>query len=647
MSLSDVSAQRSNQAEFGRLRANYCGWWLANNGFDTSPTHLHTLLASQNPDGSWPDIDYADKSAADWKPSAHFQGCLHDLTAAYAASGFGMAGDAALLSAILRGLDFWLKHDFQSYNWWHNMIGVPAYNLGPVLLAMKDHLSPDQIAMGTMILDHCQLRVTKTNRHVGWRSGGNCIFDCLAAFNLAVFAEDEDLLQAIYSEQLFKYAAITPHDVPPEPLHSPASGVKEDYSHWEHGNLLFNHGYGALLAEGLSRLVLWARGTPLPISRNGLAFVTCYLLDGCQWMARGDWLSYDAFGREIARRAQADSKGRFEGTYLTRAARNLLEFGVESRRAELEALISRASPGNENPLVGNRMFYISDYMTHHRPVYFASARMYSTRTIGTEECNGENLRGHHLADGASYLVRRGDEYAGDVVALWDWHRIPGATISRGEFSETGDLHSAPADAAFPGYEATPIGDAPPDAVMLTLKRWGRTDFVGGVSDGLYGAACFDLAVLSLQARKSWFFFDDAYVCLGAGITDPADSDVFTTVNQCRLVGDVVIFENEDFTALNGRREPAGPVTVWHDDVAYVFPEDTRLVCENTLKTANWKAINASIDAEVSGRLFLLGIDHGRSPKNDSYVYRVYPGIGREEAAEIAVEQSADRRLQYD
>ena len=229
---------------------------------------------------------------------------------------------------------------------------------------------------------------------------------------------------------------------------------------------------------------------------------------------------------------------------LSRAARNLLEFGIEGRRGELEALIARSVPMSEDSLIGNRMFYISDYMTHHRPGFFASARMFSNRTIGTEECNGENLRGHHLADGASYLARRGDEYTGDVPALWDWHKIPGTTVSQGEFTDSGDLHTIPDNFLFPEYEATSLKEhASPNAAVLTLKRWGKTDFVGGVSDGMYGATCFDLAVLSLRARKSWFFFDDAYVCLGAGIADPAEADVFTTVNQCRLVGDVLIFEN--------------------------------------------------------------------------------------------------------
>ena len=82
------------------------------------------------------------------------------------------------------------------------------------------------------------------------------------------------------------------------------------------------------------------------------------------------------------------------------------------------------------------------------------------------------------------------------------------------------------------------------------------------------------------------------------------------------------------------------MTVWHDEVAYVFPNEERIFAENTLRTTNWKTINASIDAEVSGQLFLLGIDHGRSPENGSYIYRVHPGIDRAKAAEI----STDSRL---
>jgi len=44
-----------------------------------------------------------------------------------------------------------------------------------------------------------------------------------------------------------------------------------------------------------------------------------------------------------------------------------------------------------------------------------------------------------------------------------------------------------------------------------------------VSDGSYGLAACDFERDGLTARKSWFFFDDEIVCLGAGIMAAAGS----------------------------------------------------------------------------------------------------------------------------
>ena len=57
--------------------------------------------------------------------------------------------------------------------------------------------------------------------------------------------------------------------------------------------------------------------------------------------------------------------------------------------------------------------------------YF-SVKMVSSRTIGTESGNGENLLGFWLPFGLTYLVQRGDEYDG-LPVVWDWSRLPGVT----------------------------------------------------------------------------------------------------------------------------------------------------------------------------------------------------------------------------
>jgi len=72
---------------------------------------------------------------------------------------------------------------------------------------------------------------------------------------------------------------------------------------------------------------------------------------------------------------------------------------------------------------------------------------------------------------------------------------------------------------------------------------GLTEFVGAVNDGEYGAVAFDFISPHdfTRAKKGWFFFDDEYVCMGAGIETPTRAlSVVSTVNQTLLAGEVLV-----------------------------------------------------------------------------------------------------------
>lgn len=94
------------------------------------------------------------------------------------------------------------------------------------------------------------------------------------------------------------------------------------------------------------------------------------------------------------------------------------------RQEAFQALADRAAGRPAPPLVGNRHFFRSDMMVHHREGWYAFARMYSTRTFNTDGLSGtdDGLLSHYLAEGATCLMRHGNEYAG-LYPVWDWQRI--------------------------------------------------------------------------------------------------------------------------------------------------------------------------------------------------------------------------------
>ena len=72
-----------------------------------------------------------------------------------------------------------------------------------------------------------------------------------------------------------------------------------------------------------------------------------------------------------------------------------------------------------------------------------------------------------------------------------------------------------------------------------------------IFDGKNGAAAFDFesAHDPLKAKKSWFFFDDEYVCLGASVQSSSPYPVATTINQTLLNSKVVANQSGVFSVL--------------------------------------------------------------------------------------------------
>ena len=204
---------------------------------------------------------------------------------------------------------------------------------------------------------------------------------------------------------------------------------------------------------------------------------------------------------------------------------------VQIRKNEIKTTLSHAT-----------FYWQSDHFSFQRPGFFTSVRMYSDRIYNMEEpYNGEGLMNHHRGDGTNYLSRTGDEYF-DLAPVNDWQKIPGATIVQ----------------------------KPQLPSEKEIQKRGLTDFAGAVTDGKYGAVAFDFKSPHdpLQAKKGWFFFDNEYVCLGAGISSDSKFPVATTLNQCLLKGNVVVHAKDQSSILsNGNREIKEVQWMLHDGVA--------------------------------------------------------------------------------
>ena len=602
----------------------------SNNGLSNTRL-VRELMSAQRADGSWPEVDYQSTPRQSWPALLHFEGHLHELVLAYAVSGSPLYHDEALKKNIVQGIHYWLKNDYQNPNWWYQYIGLPAYYLGPVLLVMRGELDAGELDKGREILSRCDLK-----RHDKWRTGGNLIFDCRAALYSGLLADDAELLGRMFRRMIYGECHFTPPT---------GSGIKDDFSEWEHGNLLFNHGYGALLIGEASRLLWYGHEAGIPADPVALDFLTRFLLEGSSWMARGEFLDYSAMGRSIttptpvpgsdasAQKKLALAKSATptsDMNYLALGARYLMRLGV-AQSNELSVLSERVF-GGAPALAGNRMFPVSDFMTHSRTNFYSSVRMYSSRTLNTEVCNGQNRLGHHLGEGTTYFICRGDEYR-NIFPVWDWTKVPGTTVNRTSLDDT-TVDELVDSGWFPSTDPEVEGFG---RGRLRVSRFGRTDFVGGVSDGLNGVACMNLKVLSLQARKAWFYLGDQIVCLGAGITDPNRGSVATTINQCRLKGPVRYLDanGPEKTLHTGTYPLAGARMVYHDDIAYLFPSPQPVHCSDQTQEGDWHRVDVNQSQDpVQMDVFSLWLEHGERPESATYCYGVIPGVDFERAREI-------------
>jgi hypothetical protein len=106
-----------------------------------------------------------------------------------------------------------------------------------------------------------------------------------------------------------------------------------------------------------------------------------------------------------------------------------------------------------------------------------------------------------------------------------------------------------------------------------IAKKGLSTFTGAVTNGEYGAAAIELKSVhdKLEACKSWFFFDQEYVCLGAAIRSEEDFRVATTLNQCLLNGAVVV-KTKTGREVPGWGQHSFKEINWvlHDSVGYLF-----------------------------------------------------------------------------
>lgn len=565
--------------------------------------NAQTILPTIRADGSFADINYATQPTASWPTNSHYAR-LVPLAQAYAMPGSALYHSSAVVDAVERALKFGQTYYCgnatcvgKGSNWWYWQIGVPR-NLLPMLLVFDGAIDP---ALQAAVIKAVRYHVGDLD-HMLTFTGQNLVWCGFNHLRLALLGGGANELKAVQSA-LESVVVINPGTL------YEGDGIKPDHSFQQHRGLIYTGGYGASFASDVATYQQLTEGTAFALSSTARGVLIDYIADGVPWEVMGGYWDPAVMGRGVTVKAPIPDASAARDA-LVKAA--LLD---SPRQAELQssakALIGELGKGGLDLLVraaqiqalpgpsalpsGHRHYYSSDHTVHRRSEYYASLKLFSTRTISGELVNNQGKRSARQSDGHLYLVKTGKEYFSR--SLWpamDWTRLPGITVEQS-----------------------------PTAADESLGI-GQRDFVGGTGDGQNGVSAMALAPLSssLTAQKSWFFFDDFIVFLGSDIKATSAYPVETIVEQWPLSSPTAPVIADDATIANGPF--AGTVNAHSfeaDGLGYYFPDAPSVRVEVKDQSGNWNSLGTS-SGNASWRFLTLSLPHGTAPKSASYAYAI-------------------------
>lgn len=538
-------------------------------------------LALFQENGSFSDIDYDDTQMTNWAPIKHIER-LSDFVYAYTNEKNKYYQNEDLYQKIVKGLEYWYDVDSESDNWWHNQISEPQ-KLGVLLIQMRIGKKQIPQELETKILK----RIQETGGDPAKWTGANRTDIALHWIYRSCLTQNEaDLKTAI--DNVFNPVVYTTEE-----------GFQHDNSYFQHGEQLYIGGYGDEILKGVTQVASYALGTQYQLDKEKVELLSKFMRETYYRAVRGQNMSFDVVGRSVSRPGLLNK--RTTATYAKRM------IDIDPTHAdEYKAIIARLNrkqPADYQVTASHTHYFRGDYSLHVRPQYNFDVRLASTRTKKCEYGNKENLKTYFMSDGCTNITQTGDEYF-NIFPVWNWCHIPGTTA--------------------PQLEKVPMDP----------KAWGvlgTSTYAGGVSDSIYGATAYAYMdtnpEVNTGAKKSWYFFDNEVVCLGAGIQSTSTYPVHTTVNQCFLKGGILVDKGDkEETLANGSHTLQAPQWVLHDKIGYFFPQKEEVFLTAQTQSGRWYDINTSKSKkEEKMDVFTLGINHGVGPKDGSYAYIVVPG----------------------
>ncbi len=523
---------------------------LVSGGHGATAERVKAILAAQRPDGSWPEINYADRRRSDvWSPHKHLTDKLMPLAVAWRKS--KGADKKRLAESLHRGLTFWLQGDFTSDNWWWNEISTPM-NLGYVALLFEPELTADERSGVIRVMSRAKVGRTGQNR--SWLG--------LGVFMRGLLASDAATVREGAAAMV-------------EPIRvSDAEGLRADGAFLQHGIQQQFGNYGLAFFTQSANVANVFAGTSLALTADQMSALELLWNEGYRWVLWNGWMPVGAMDRHLRPQYSRNNA-----------------FGINRSK---EVLARAGGRLRTDKPTGLKYYDSCAYGVYRAAGWMAELKMSTSKIVGTETwINGDNLRGGHMADGMLTVYATGSEYA-DIFPLWsNWRLIPGVTTY---------LKKPP----YVGSWEDQFGNKA-DSIRVSGKKGDKRATVD-----------FRIEREGLTADKRWSFDERGVTCSGTVLSaDAASGEVVTCVEHALAQPNASIrtFSGGRLIATNGafryevEASAASNVVAVIEDRAGHFSD---FIAEYDKKD----------DVEYRGKVFLIYIRHGSSPKNSTYRYRV-------------------------
>ena len=544
---------------------------------------------------------------------------LKEMALAYSVEGSTLQGDPQLRNDIVSAMD-WMYANFYNENtpdvgnWWDWDIGTPL-ELNDIVVMMYDEFTATQRTNYMAGIERFSPSVNGTGANRVWKAVVIGVRGIIVKDGAKVSAARDGL------SDVFAYA-------------SSGDGFYRDGSFIQHGSFPYTGGYGKNLLSDVANLMYVLHGSTWEVVDPRKHVVMRWVHDSFEPLIYEGAMADMVRGREISRFSFQDHVtghhlmqslirvSQFAPLADARAIRSMVKRWISEDTHQnfyevasinmivlAKAIMSDSTTPVRGVLVRNAQFPQMDRVMHLRPEFGFGISMHSTRISNYESINAENKRGWHTADGMTYLYNEDlAQFSDDFWPTVNSYRLPGTTVLK-------------------------------DSTVVSGR--GASDAVGGATLGEYGVAGMRLRPpgQTLDARKSWFMFDDEVVALGAGISATDGKAVETIVENRKLNGtgdNTLTVDGVTRSPALGWSEPMAGVDWAHlqgnvagADIGYVFPGSTAVQGLREARTAKWSDVNTYSgfgNTSAKARNYLsMSIDHGVDPTNGSYAYVVVPG----------------------